>query len=169
MKSSHYLAIAVRLFSIVLFIYALRQSTMLIEVIIKDSINGMPVSLLFISATVFSPLAISLLLWYFPLTVSNKILKPEIDKVIEPLSAISILTVMVLAIGLYVFYHAFIDSVYWATLWHMSSQGPNADASLYLMEDNKANIVATIVEIIVSIGLIFKAKSLSYRLLRLAE
>ena len=85
------------------------------------------------------------------------------------MSALSILTVLVLAIGLYVFYQAFVDSVYWATLWHMSSQGPNADASLYLMEDNKASIVTTIVELVVSAGLILKAKSLSYRMLRLTE
>lgn len=169
MKSSHYLTIAVRLFSVVLFIYALRQSTILLELIIKDSINGMPVSLLFISVTVFSPLAISLLLWNFPLIVSKKILKPEIDKVIKPMSTLSILTVLVLGIGLFVFYQALVDSIYWATIWHMSAQGPNADASLYLMEDNKANIVTTIAEVVVSIGLIFKAKSLSYYMLRFAK
>ncbi len=51
----------------------------------------------------------------------------------------------------------------------MSSQGPNADASLYLIEDNKASIVVTIVEVVESIIILLKARSVSYRMLRLAE
>ena len=41
MKSSHYLAIAVRLFAIMLFIYGLRQLLPLIELVITGNISGM--------------------------------------------------------------------------------------------------------------------------------
>lgn len=169
MKSSHYLAIAVRLFAIVLFIFSLRQSTSLVEVFLSDSINGMPVSTLFIAGTVLIPLIVSLLLWFFPLSVSKSILKPEIDLPIEPINSTIILTVFVLAIGLYVFYYAFVDLVYWAVLWNMESHSQYSMAPLSLTEDNKANMVATALELVISIGLILKAKTLASNMLRFAK
>lgn len=169
MKPSHYLAIAVRLFSVVLFLYALRQSSILMEVIRSNSLNGAPVSIFFILATTLSPFAASIFLWFFPFTVSNLILKPEIDKTIEPMNAHSVLTVLVLSIGLYIFFYALIDSIYWVTLWHMSSQSQYASASLYLADDNKANMLATAVELAASVAILLKAKTLSYRILRLTK
>lgn len=169
MKSSHYLAIAVRLFSIVLFIYALRQSTMLIEVFTNGSINDIPVSIMFMLVTSIFPLVIAILLWYFPLSVSRSILKPDIDQPIEAMNAQSILTVLVLAIGLYVLYFAASDSIYWATLWHMSSQSNYSEAPLYLGGDNKANMVTTAVELAASIAIILKARTLSSRMLQVAK
>ncbi|CAH0991964.1 hypothetical protein SIN8267_02079 [Sinobacterium norvegicum] len=169
MKSSHYLAIAVKLFAIVLFIFSLRQSTSLVEVFLSDSINGMPVSTLFIAGTVLIPLIVSLLLWFFPLSVSKSILKPEIDLPIEPINSTTILTVFVLAIGLYVFYYAFVDLVYWAVLWNMESHSQYSMAPLSLTEDNKANMVATALELVISIGLILKAKTLASNMLKFAK
>jgi len=169
MKSSHYLAIAVRLFSIVLFIFALRQSTSLIEVFLNDSINGMPVSTLFIAGTVLIPLIVSLLLWFFPLSVSKSILKQEMDQPIEPVNSTTILSVFVIAIGLYVFYYAFIDFVYWAVLWNMESHSQYSMAPLSLTEENKANMVATAVELVISVVLILKAKTLASNMLRFAK
>ena len=169
MKSSHYLAIAVRLFAIVIFLYALRQSTMLIELLMNGSINGMDVSIIFISITTLCPLIGAVLLWYFPFSITNSILRPEMDQAIEPMNAQSILTVFVLAIGLYAFYNAVIDSVYWLTLWHMSERSSYSGTPFDIGGESKANMVATAIELGASIAILLKARSLSCRMLRLAE
>lgn len=169
MKSSHYLAIAVRLFSIVLFVYSLRQSSLLVEYLVNDSINGMEASLFFISVSTLAPLFVAILLWYFPVSVARSILKPEIDQKLEPIRPQSVLTVLVLALGLYAFYYAVVESIYWLTLWHLSERSIFSEAPLYLTVENKANMVATAIELFASIIILFKARSISCRMLNLAE
>ena len=169
MKSSHYLAIAVRLFAIAIFIFGLRQSTMLVQVLMRGSINDMNVSTLFMLATTLFPLISSVFLWHFPFSVTNSILRPEIDLPVEPMNAQSMLTVLVLAIGLIALYNALIDSMFWLTLWHMSEQSMYSDVQLSINNENKANMVSTALELGLSIIIILKAKSLSCRMLRLTE
>lgn len=169
MKSSHYLAIAVRLFAIAIFIYGLRQSTMLVEVLIRGSINDMNVSVIFMLAATLFPLVGAIFLWYFPFSVTSSILKPEIDQPVEPMDAQSVLTVLILAIGLVALYNAFVDSMFWLTLWHMSEQSMDSSVQLSLNSENKSNMVTTAIELGVSIAILLKAKSLSCRMLRLTE
>ena len=110
MKPTHYLAVLVRIFSILLILFALRQS------------------------------------W----------------------NAQSLLTVLLLAIAIYYLYFAIIDAVYWATLWQMSERSHGGNAPLNLSQENKANMLSTIIELLVSATLILKAQTISRKMLRLA-
>lgn len=168
MKSSHYLAIAIRLFSIVLFIYSIRQSSLLIEIALNGTINGMVASTVFVAATTIGPLLIAILLWFFPFSVAKAILKPEIDLPVEPMAPASMLAVFIATIGVFAFYYASVDALYWLTIWNLSSQ-VNSGASVGIGPESKANMWATAFEFIFSICLILRAKSASQLLLRVAR
>lgn len=169
MKASHYLAIGIRLFSVALCLYTLQQSSILIEVLISGGINGVETSILFVLSTTVLPILAAAMLWCFPLTLSRSILKPEVDQPVECLSAQSVLTVLILAIGLYTMFYAVIDSIYWTTLWHMSSESQHSSAPIQLSEESKANMLATAIELTASIAILLKARSLSCRLLHFSN
>lgn len=168
MRPTHYLAITVRIFSILLFLYGIRQSSFLIE-LIGGGWNGFNVSWGFAITSTILPILVATYLWYFPMIVAKSILKPEIDQPIAPMDVQSILTVLILAIALYFLYYAIIDAVYWITLWQMTERSYSSEVPLYLNVENKANMVATAIELFVSISILLKARSLAYRMLRLAE
>ena len=65
MKPHHYLAIFVRLFAIVLFIFAIQQSSYLFQLIIFGEIQGFQPSVFPIFLSVFTPLLISIVLGFF--------------------------------------------------------------------------------------------------------
>lgn len=129
----------------------------------------MGVSLGFAIASCILPIVVAIVLWNFPMMIANAILKPEIDQPLEPIDARSMLTGLVLAIALYSLYYAAIDSIYWATLWQMSERSQSGGLPLYLNEEHRANMVATAVELIVSIFILLKARSLAYRMLSLTK
>jgi hypothetical protein len=110
-------------------------------------------------------LVISILLWFFPYSVAKSIIRPEIDRPVEPIESKSMLTIFVIILGLYFFYNALIDSIYWLTAWNISSQYETSDLSV----DNKSNMIGTIFELLISISLIIKAKSLSIYLITSAK
>ncbi len=102
------------------------------------------------------------------MTVSASVIRPALDQPFEPVSAASILTVLVLAIGLYVLYFAISDSVYWLTLWHMSRDN-YSEATLYLGGETKANMIATGIELILAVVLVARARTVSGLMLNLTR
>lgn len=168
MKPTHYFAIMVRLFAIALAIYAIRQSSLLFEVLRSGGIQGYELSAAYAWVTVLCPLIVSILLWFFPMTVSASIIRSELDQPFEAVNAASILTVLVLAIGLYVLYIAISGTVYWLTLWQMS-HGSYSDAALYLGVDSKANMIATGIELILAVFLVARARIVSGLILNLTR
>ena len=94
----------------------------------------------------------------FPITISKKIIKPELDFEIEPINYQSFLTVFILAIGLFLTFYVISDIVYWLTYSNMVSSGE-------LDPDAKAAIVTTAIEAIVAFALLCKAKTIAYHLL----
>lgn len=169
MKSSHYLAIAVRLFSVALFLYALKNSLMLVEVISSGTINGIPASTVFILTTTLSPLAAAILLWLFPFSVTNLILKPETDLPVEPMGPAPLLTVLIISIGIYTLFYAIIDSIYWLNFWHLNSRNQVLSGPIPLGDPSKANMIATAFELAISMALVFKAKTLAFYTLKFSK
>lgn len=167
MKPTHYLAILVRIFSILLILLALRQSSFLVG-LVTGELNGLTVSVVFAISSVVIPILVAVFLWYFPMMVARKIVKSEMDQPIEAMNAQSLLTVLILAIATYYLYFAIIDAVYWAALWQMSERSYGGQAPLNLSQENKANMLATIIELLVSAILILKARTISSKMLRLA-
>ncbi|MBW7472444.1 hypothetical protein QQF73_15270 [Marinobacter sp. M216] len=168
MKPTHYFAILIRLFAIALVIYTVRQSSVLVEVLTSGGIQDYGVPAGFAWVSVLCPLVVALLLWFFPMTVSASIIRPELDQPIEPMSAPSILTVLVLAIGLYVLYFAISDTVYWLTLWQMSGD-KYSESTLYLGGESKAAMVTTVVELLLAVLLVARARTVSGLMLNLTR
>jgi len=166
MKSSDYLAIAVRLFAIMLFIYGLDQLLPIFELIASGTINGMNVSPFFAIAASIIPILFSLVLWVFPLSVSNSILKPEMDREVVPLSQGSWLVIILIGIGLNTLYYAIVDSMFWFYFLHMSSQ---SDAPLIMRGEDKANLVISVLEVIASLFLVLKSKTISKFILKISK
>lgn len=166
MKSSHYLALAVRLFAIALFLYALRQSTALVEILIHDFNSHLSASLPFVISTALVPLLIALLLWFFPMTTSRLILKSDLDRPIEPIDASSLLMVILISLGLYFFYDALTDAVYWLTLQYVAGQDQHLGRSLSISREYQADQVVTVLEFVVSLAIIARARSLASLLLK---
>ena len=163
MRPTHYLAIAVRVLSILLLFYALRQSSFLIE-LFQGNMPGYDIPVAFAATTVVLPFLASVLLWYFPMTVARSILKPELDLEIQPLNAEEFLTALVLGISIYFLYYAIIDGVYWLIVLQ-------SDQDLFSQNDGeqKANMIATAVEFVVSICLIMKARTVARKMMSFAQ
>ena len=168
MKPTHYFAILVRLFAIVLAIYAVRQSSFLVEVLNNGGVQGYGLPLAFAWASTLVPLLVSLCLWFFPMTVSRLIIRPELDQSFEPVGLKGLLTVLVLGIGLYVLYFAVSDTVYWLTLWQMSHDD-YSDSTLYLGSDSKAAMVTTAIELVLAFVLVARARTVSDAMLKLTR
>lgn len=168
MKPTHYFAILVRLFAIALAIYAVRQSSFLIEVLKNGGVQGYELPSAFAWVPTLVPLLVSLFLWFFPMTVSRWVVRPELDQSFEPVGAKGLLTVIVLGIGLYVLYFAVSDAVYWLTLWQMSHDN-YSDSTLYLGSDSKAAMVTKVIELIIAVALVARARTVSDAMLKLTR
>jgi hypothetical protein len=169
MKPNQYLSIAVRLFSIILFIEGLRQLVPLLELTISGTVNGMMVSYFFAFLMAILPILFSVVLWFFPVSVSALILRPEIDQDVVPLSQGSWLVVILIGLGLYTLYYAVSDSMSWIYVWHMSTQGFNDGVDFSLRGEDKANMFITFLEVLASLSLVLKAKTISRYLLKIAS
>jgi len=167
MRPTHYLAIAVRVLGMFAFFYAIRQSIFLIQVVQND-LSGMNVPIPFAISTVILPFLASVILWYFPMMVAKKIIKPELDQEIQPLSAIEFLTVLILGIALYFLYYAFNDAVHWLT-YAIVSRDQSFVETAAMKSEVTGNMVATAVEFVVSIALIMKARTVASAMVSFAQ
>jgi hypothetical protein len=169
MKSSHYFAIAVRLFAVVLFLYGLKQSTGLFIVLLTGSFNGADVPAIHFFVTSAAPLIVSAFLWFFPLTVSTHIVGSDLDLAVQPMATQSVLVVLVLGIGLFAFYNALMDAIYWTLAVNMSGNEEEPAASLHLTVEDRASIWVTGIEVVVSLAIIGKARSIAKRMSEFAK
>lgn len=169
MKSSHYLAIAVRLFAIALFIYGLRQLLPIIELVISGSINGMVVSPFFAVVVALIPIVFSIVLWTFPLSLSRSILKTDMDREVAPLSQDNWLVVILIGIGIYTLYYGLVDSIYWIYVLHISSENAMSDVPLLMGAGDKANLVISIMEVVASMIIILRSTTISKLILKISK
>ena len=163
MKSHHYLALGVKLFAIALFVYAIKQSRLLIEVAIDGGINGIPASSWFMLATTAIPFLISAVLWFFPITLAQSILTSELDKTVEPTSPITLLSILISMIGLFFLYYVISDTVYWLIFSHLAD-----GTSASLEPEVKANMWTTLIELVVICFLVLKSKTIAKKMLEVA-
>lgn len=71
MKPTHYLAVLVRIFSILLLLFALRQSSFLFG-LVTGQLSGLTVSMAFAISSVVVPILVAIFLWNFPMMVASK-------------------------------------------------------------------------------------------------
>ena len=141
MKTHHYLAVVIRLFALILFLYTIKQ--LLFVTWYK---------LIFISIGIIA----SALLWMFPFTVSKTIVTASMNKEINPTKAKEFLTLLVIILGFFTLFYAIPDRAVWIIVHKWTF-----DQIIYVMGLEKiSNIFVTTVELLLSILLITKSKNI---------
>ncbi len=170
MNPHHYLAILIRLFAIGLFIFSISQSSYFFYSIVFGVGQGFEISALQIFMSFFLPFVISVVLWFFPVIVAKSILKPEIDQAIKPINKDGISFLIIATLGLYVTFYALVDTVYYFSLWQISelSDGYGTIRNFF-PPDVKANIWATLIELVLGVLLILKSKTIVKKVLEIAK
>ncbi len=157
MKVHHYIAIALKLFSITLLVYSLRFVSPVIESLQHGTINGIVVGGWFALLNLLTVWIIAAVLWLFPITLAKSFLKNELDQPVEPLPTPSIFIIIIASIGLYTLSNGAIDIVYWSIYLKMASgaahdtMGPEATSGL----------IATVLEVLVGLFLVLKCRTIA--------
>lgn len=154
MKIAHILALAVRLFAIGLFVYAL--NTGVLAALMSKEVDA------FLLVGYVIPIAyilVAILLWFFPFTVISNLIKGfKIEGDEESAYKTSeIIDAMFIILGLFLLFRVIADGTYWFMLNQYASTG---DVPVELGADRKANIVATIVEGVIALLIIFGRKGI---------
>jgi len=105
----YYFGVIVRLFAIALFIFGIGKMEFLLNFSFYAGNTPRP-SVLFSALLSILPILISIVIWFFPLTVARKILPPT-EEPFEPISSSSVLTVLILAIGTFSLYNELVTAL----------------------------------------------------------
>ena len=167
MKPIHYLGLAVRLFSICLMIFSIYNLAGLISSFFPASEYGhlSMISLPVLLVAVLLPMLVSILLWFFPLSIAYKLLGSE-DKAFEPTNTVTILAILIASIGLFFLYQSLMDTVYWFTSYNFLSA---MSSTFSFGPEDKAQIVSTAVELAFALILTLRCKSIAKLMARIAR
>lgn len=162
MKLEHIVGLAVRLFSIALAIYALRNGITLVPYFQEQDWQLASYSYLALMACL---LLIALYLWFFPLTIAKRLVsfKEPGQADVGSATAEEVEVIGFTILGLYLLFNVLSDLVYWGSIWFISSR--NRDIPIELSLDQVSLMVATGVELIFVLFLLLGSKGIS-RLLR---
>ena len=144
-------ALAIRLFSIILAIYAIRNGLSLVPLYYDQELHV--TSYLYATLMVFL-LFVAIGLWHFPLTITRKLVtfqepgKTDISTANSEQIQAAALTVL----GLYFLFSVISDLVYWGTLLFITQRNPELNLEISL--EQKGLIVATFVELLFSLFLL---------------
>ena len=167
MNSTYYFGVMVRLFAIALFIYGIGRLELAatFQGYGEDSYSP---SFFFSLSSSIIPILISIVLWFFPLTVARKIL-PSTDETKSDVSPHSLLTVIVLGIGIYMLYFAILDGVFWLMFANVFVKDELGGISKALSNEDKSNIVVTVIEFVLALVLIARAKTIASAMIRFSR
>lgn len=158
MKLEHIVALAVRLFSIAVAIYALRNGISLVPYFQEQGWDNASYAYL---ALMVGLLLLSLYLWYFPLTVSGRLMTFKGDgiKEVTSASAKEIQAVGFTILGMYLLFNVISDIVYWLTIWFIGNRNSNIDITP--TADQISSIIATGVELVFAVALLLGASGIT--------
>jgi hypothetical protein len=145
MNLKHIVALIVRLFSMVIAIYALQKGVTDAPYFYQQGWHI--TSYAFVSLMLLLVL-IAIYLWLFPLTVTNKLLSFQKYSGTESQSVSyeQFQFVAFTLLGIYLLFNVVSDVIYWATILFISFRDSNIPIELSL--DQKGQIVATAIELI---------------------
>jgi hypothetical protein len=157
MKLEHIVALAVRIFAIVLALYAIRNGVSFFTFFLGQELESVSY---YYASGMFLLFVLAIILWMFPLTVARGIVKFH-----EPgetdLSSISDNRIQVIGfsiLGLFLLFHVISDITYWSVIW-LVSQRSSSFPELSL--DQIAQMVATAIELVFVLFLLFGARGIS--------
>ena len=145
MKLEHIVALIIRLFAIVIAIYALHNGVTDGPYFYQQGWHI--TSYAFVSLMLLLVL-IAIYLWFFPLTVTNKLLSFQKHSHSEkqPINYEQFQFVAFTLLGIYLLFNVVSDVIYWATILFISFRDSNIPIELSL--DQKGQIIATVIELI---------------------
>lgn len=149
MKTHHYIALLLRFASLALLIYGIANISILLQLIYAPSTLSKAVSFI----VFLFPFILSSLLWFFPVTIAKILTPQECDKDIQPLSYTSLSSILISAIGVCLFVNTLPDALYWLAAFNINPEILNTDHT----PENKANAMATALEIGLAVFLIIKS------------
>ena len=168
MNNRMLIALSVRLFSLVMLYEALKQTSPLLEYFSIGNVNGIDVSVYFLVLMIAFPFLIALVLWVFPVRISQTIVKDELDVNIDPISVRGFVMGIFIALGLYILSYSMSDVIYYATIFHMSNN--SIDYPMIEVDPNsRVLFYATIFDICLAFISIFKSKALATLLLKVVR
>lgn len=158
MKLEHIVALAVRLFSIAVAIYALRNGISLVPFFNEQGWEIASYAYLTLMAGL---LLLSLYLWYFPLTVAGRLVTFKGDGITEAgsASAKEIQVVGFTILGMYLLFNVISDVVYWLIIWFIGNRNSNIDVTP--TADQVSSMFATGVELVFAVTLLLGAAGIS--------
>ena len=170
MKAHHYLAVFVRLFAIFLFAFSLKDFSYLLQLVLFDEEAVSYSSVIYAFVGPFVLFFISVFLWAFPVCLAQSILNTEKALDIEPLNKSTFFSLAVSILGLYMTAYALVDVFYYFSLWKLSNSSDiYALANDLFSPNQKANVLATILELIFGLLLIFKSKTVAKKIFQLSS
>lgn len=152
MKTHHYIALLLRCASLALLIYGIANISILLQFIYVPSTLNKAVSFI----VFLFPFMLSSLLWFFPVTIAKILTPPECDKDIQPLSYTSLSSILISAIGVCLVVNTLPDALYWLAVFNMNPEIPDNHTS-----ENKANAMATALEIFLAVFIIIKSHAIA--------
>ncbi len=150
----HYLAFAVRVLSIGLFIYSIQMLGQFVIYFTNQNESPIRINMFFAFVYFALPLFLSILFWTFPKLITKKMHNGEDD--LEELKSLPILATIIAGSGVFYFYYAFTDFLYWA--FFFISMATRDNPSVFwatVPPDYVSNIIVTIFEIALALLLIF--------------
>jgi hypothetical protein len=146
------LAVCLRAVAVLWFMYVLSHAVSVLPLAAEGPEPR--VSWAFLISSIAAQLVGCALLWVFPFTIANKLLRASgSDKDTTPVSAYQWQVLILTGIGIWVLTRAVPDTVYWAVIAQA-----NHSVDVALAPDQKAGIVATVVELAVGIALVVGSK-----------
>ena len=158
MKLEHIVALAVRLFSIAIAIYAIRYLSISLPYVFNDDLEESTYILVIL---MFLLILLSIFLWKFPLLISRGITNFQEIKGTElhEVNGEQIQSVGLALLGVYFLYGVISDAVYWFYVVFITQRYPSSELVITL--EHKALMLATVVEFLVAIYLLLGHKRIS--------
>lgn len=167
MTITQILALGVRLFAIGLVLNALQQSSYFFQALL-DNWENMLAELPYMLTSAAVPLLVALLLWLFPTRVVQSFVPANEEPALEPLTALTLTHVLLLAMAFYFFYDVVMALIYHLSLMLVSGRGWGWRALLGLSLDELAGLIMKLFEFIISLALLFNARRVARLLLKVS-
>ena len=167
MTITQILALGVRLFAIGLVLNALQQSSYFFQALL-DNWENMLAELPYMLTSAAVPLLVALLLWLFPTRVVQSFVPANEEPALEPLTALTLTHILLLAMAFYFFYDVVVALIYHLSLMLVSGRGWGWRALLGLSPDELAGLMMKLFEFIISLALLFNARRVARLLLKVS-
>lgn len=164
MKLEHIVGLAVRLFSITLALYALRNAISFFPYFYDQAWRTEAYA--YLALMVFF-LFLALFLWHFPLTIAKRLItfKDSGEDCVDSVTADQLQIVGFTTLGIYLLFNVLSDVVYWLSILFISNR--NKSVTTELSPDQLSNMVSTGIELIFVLFLLLGTTGITHLLRKL--